>query len=781
MALLLLLACLFVPVHAQHCQASIEGHVEDTDTREKLASATVTLSDTLGGKQVFLMQVTNGSGDFRFMSVCPGTYLLRVSHIHCDTLYRVIQVEDSLHLDLYLPHEKKTLSDVLVLGTVAGSGVDRTTLSGRRLEEYRGLSLSEALSAMPGITLLQTGNNIAKPMVNGLQGNRVVMVNNGIRQEGQQWGNEHAPEIDPFIAEKFSLLRGVEALRYGSDAIAGVIRVEPRALRNDSLVHVSAQAGYFTNNRMFVVSALQERSLGRQRQLAYRLQGTWRRGANSATPDYRLDNTGLAESNFSVTVSYKRKKTQSELYVSQFRTRVGIFTGSHIGNISDLLNAIAAPRPDSVFLGQHTYRIGRPSQAVVHRLMKWNTLTDAWGGRLRLLLSAQQNHRQEYDVVRNPDNTRPQMDLFIQTAAEELSWESQEGRTGRQTLGLSGLQQQNVYSGRYFIPNYTAWGLGAYTFRKWQLTHWDLQAGARIDHKSISTLRLRYDGDTFDYSFRFTTWASTFAVTHSPARWHDLRIGFLLGYASRAPQVNELLSDGIHHGTATYEKGDIRLRPEKALSARMDLHWQDHDHRFIAELSPHVSVIDDFIYQQPVPDSPVLTNAGAFPLWIYRQTDALLRGLDLRLTYQPRPGLQLEGSYIMLRASQRKPKDWLILMPADRLKGRAALSLNDRGRWKSNELSLEGLYVFRQTRVPDGNGQPTDYAAPPPGYALFALNLSTRLAWSGQSLTLSLSVRNLLNRSYRDYLNQFRYFTDEMGRNMSLRLQYSLHYKPKTR
>jgi iron complex outermembrane receptor protein len=211
--------------HSQQCNFILSGHVEDTDSKEKLSSAKVFL------KELNKTAITNEQGDFSFTKICAGSYTLVISHVHCETIEKSLTITNDLHVDIFMPHEKSTLSAITVEGSkvIPNSGLKKE-LSGNALAETRGSSLSEALAKINGVTLLQTGSTISKPVIHGLHGNRILTINNGVRQEGQQWGNEHAPEIDPFIADKLAVVKGVDVLRYGSDAIGGVILVEPKAL-----------------------------------------------------------------------------------------------------------------------------------------------------------------------------------------------------------------------------------------------------------------------------------------------------------------------------------------------------------------------------------------------------------------------------------------------------------------------------------------------------------------------------------------------------------------------
>ncbi len=752
---------------AQPCTIKLSGHVEDADTKEKLQSASVIIKET--GKQI----VTDAKGDFVFTALCEGVYTIQISHVSCDVYERKITLTKDFHFDALLPHTRKVLGNVTVdtQKGIANTGYKKE-LSGRLLEEAKGLSLAEALSKMNGVTMLQTGSTISKPVIHGLHSNRILTINNGVRQEGQQWGNEHAPEIDPFIADKLTVIKGVDELRYGSDAIGGVILVEPKALRNVQGYSAEINTAYFTNNRQYVISGVFEQQLKKQPAFRYRVQGTYKRGANVATPHYRLNNTGNEENNFSVTAGWKKMAFNTELFYSHFSTKVGIFTGSHIGNLTDLLNAIAAPKPNETFLGENTYNIQRPSQEVSHHLLKSKTTFYSGAHKFSVLVAGQFNRRKEFDIVRSSTNKNPQMDLSIYTLTQDFSWEHPKKNSFSGVAGLSLMQQDNSYGGRYFIPNYFAYSFGGYYIEKWSKHKWELQAGIRYDHKTINTSRLRFNGDTINYAFNFSTWASSFNAVFKPT--DNWKLNANISFASRAPYVNELLSDGIHHGTATYEKGNIGLKPERSVNINAGINYLHPSKKISFEVLLYSNTIHDFIYQQPQPNNPVLTIAGAFPLIEYKQTDAVLNGFDVSANIAAIENINLISKFSFLHARNKKLNDWLILMPANRFTNELVINLKDGKKLSSNYISIEMMHVLQQKNVPsDVNGK-QDYKEPPPAYTLLSLQTSTTFHLYKMPLTLSAGVRNVLNTVYRDYLNSMRYFSDEMGRNISFRIKFQI-------
>jgi len=754
---------------SQKCSISLTGHVEDADTKDKLAGAVIILKET--GMQL----VTDEKGDFIFKNLCSGEYNLLISHISCDSVIQKISISKNYHIDIFMPHARRTLGDVIVEAKagIANTGFKKE-LSGKDLEETKGLSLAEALSKINGVTMLQTGSTISKPVIHGLHSSRILTINNGVRQEGQQWGNEHAPEIDPFIADKLIVIKGVDELKYGSDAIAGVILVEPKPLRNIPGYSAEFNTAYFTNNRQYVVSAVWEQQLKKLPAFRYRIQGTFKKGANAATPGYRLNNTGSEEKNFSITAGWKKEKFNTELFYSQFATKVAIFNGSHIGNLTDLQNAIASSKPDDVFLGEMTYKIRRPFQEVTHHLVKSKSTLYKGEHKFNVLVAGQFNHRKEFDVVRSSSNTRPQLDLSIYTLSEDISWEHPKRNNFNGVAGISMMQQDNRYGGRYFIPNYFAWSFGGYFIEKWSKHKWELQAGIRYDNKAIHTTRLKFNSDTINYDFNFSTLASSFNTIYKASdKW---RLNFNISLASRAPYVNELLSDGIHHGTATYEKGDITLKPEKSVNISAGINFQNAPKTFHFDLLLYSNSIRDFIYQQPKPDNPVLTIAGAFPLIEFQQTDALLSGFDASASVKPTSKLEWESKLSVLYARNTSIKDWLILMPSNRLSNEITYSFKDARKFSDNYVSVEFLNVMRQNNIPDERNGKQDYKAPPAAYHLLNFNAASAISFGKTKISIGIGIRNVLNTAYRDYLNTMRYFTDEMGRNISIRVKVPFNY-----
>jgi iron complex outermembrane recepter protein len=761
--------------NAQECEITISGHVHSDSTHENLSMATITVLESGKSYQ------TNSRGDFVIAGLCKQPYTLLVTHVNFDSVTRLIKVKNGLHIDIDLVPSTKLLNNITVKAKRSNESVGfMADLTGKALDQTRGQTLAEALSKLNGVTMLQTGTNINKPVVHGLHSNRILIINNGIRQEGQQWGNEHAPEIDPFIAGSLKVVKGVDELRYGSDAIGGVILVEPKTLRVQPGTNAAIHSLYATNNGLWVLSGSIEHRLKKLSALAIRLQGTLRKGANVQTPDYRINNTALNEHNFSVTATWHREHFNSELFYSQFNTSVGIFTGSHIGNITDLLTAISTNVPNAVFTGDNTYKIGRPRQEVFHQLIKSKTGFEIRHHQFNLILATQFNKRKEFDIVRNPNNQSPQIKLDIATYSGELNWQHPKHNYFTGQAGIVFTHQENSYSGRYLVPNYNLNSFGMYYLEKWSRNKWSAEAGMRFDKRDIATTRLLSNGSTFNnFDFRF----STFAFSAQGGRELNDRLKLFAGLSisSRAPHVNELLTNGLHHGNATYEIGDIALRPERSFYKYIRVEASDKSKTLNARIESYHNYINRYIYQQPKPDDPVLTIQGAFPKIVYQSTDVSMFGVDFSFDATLAKSFIYTYRYSLLRARNMQQKDWMIGMPGDRMQHEIVWNVGTTPKIKEISLGIGAVHVFKQSRFPSDKNGKQDYSNPPMGYSLLQADMQATFYAGGVPLTLAISGRNLLNKSYRDYLDAFRYFSDAQGRNIIVRIKilFESHKKNK--
>jgi iron complex outermembrane receptor protein len=759
------------------CVLSLAGRVIDQRTGEPLPGAVLRLAEP------GTAEAADPDGHYHFHQLCAGQYHLHVSFVGYAEQVLAIEVRGSTTRDIRLKADARQLSEVRVAGeraTVPLISQSQTTLSGQALQQTRGLSLAESLKGITGVYSIQTGPTIAKPVIHGLYGNRVLILNNGVRQEGQQWALDHAPEIDPFTATRLSVIKGAASIRYGADAIGGVVLVEPAALPDTAGVGGEVNLVGMTNGRLGAASAFVQgailadtargsgRGLGLLHGLSYRVQGTLRRAGNSRSANYYLANTGLEERNYSLALGYHRGIVNTELFFSRFDTKLGIFAGSETGSVNDLLAAIGRDRP--LTPDQFSYTIGRPYQAVVHQLLKAKaTVALPSGDRVEAIFARQTDARSEYgsQLPYNPAlGDVPDLFLSLTSHMLDVAYVTEAARPWSATVGLSGSTQANIREYQYLIPNFRNYGAGAYVLGKHRGERLTLEGGLRYDYR---WLRAFLTDVTTGRIIQPTTvyQALTGTLGGALALGHGLTLTANLATAWRPPTVNELYAAGVHQSAASYELGNASLTKEQAYNASASLLYSGE--KLEGEVGGYVNYIRNYLYLAPA-QRYIRTVRGAYPVFDYTQANALFKGVDARLSYRPMSRLTFTSSLSLLWAYNLTANDYLIYAPPNRWQNGLRLRLGNAtgtGRLRSSYVGVSNLLVARQGRTPASG----DYAAAPAAYDLWGAEAGTMLHAGHQVVDVSLTASNLFNREYRDYLNRFRYYTADVGQNIQLRLR----------
>lgn len=749
---------------SQECNLTLSGKAVDEHNGEVLSYARIVISDLGKGA------ISDTNGYYEIRGLCPGTYAVTCTHIGCEPVSETIKLAKSTVHNFYPEHHADLIGTIQIEEKILDEVETRseTILTKKEMDAAKGQSLGDALKAVAGVTTLNTGNSIAKPVIHGLHSNRILIMNNGVRQEGQQWGNEHAPEIDPFIAEQLSVVKGANSVKYGPDAIAGVILVNPRRLRDSSGIGGALNLVGLYNGRQGVASAVIDGNLARLPELSWRVQGTFKRGGNVHAPTYFLKNTGVREYNFSVAAAYKRQKYGLEAFYSQFNTDLGIFSAAHIGNLTDLQRAFEAEVP--LESAGFSYKIDRPWQHIEHQLFKVKGyIRTGTVGKLTLTYALQENVRFEFDKHKPRNDSlaalnRPELRFEIATHTGRAVWNHYRRNGFKGEIGITSIYQANIYRGRFFIPNFRKYGAGAFWIERWQprdSARLELEAGLRYDYIFQQIFMWQKNvlvSPAFNYHNVSGSLGAAYRLTDN---W---RLRANVGTAWRPPGVNEMFSDGVHHGAAAVEIGDSTLTREQMVSFSLGTEYSSE--KLDIFVDAYANYFDNFIYLVPkLP--PTLTIRGAFPTFRYQQVEALLAGFDLTVRYRFTPRLEYTAKVATLRARNRNTGEFLVQMPADRFENSLEYKFPDLGALHNGYIAINTVHALRQKRVPPNS----DFAAPPDGYNLVGLQAGVEIPFRGQAIDLGLGVQNLLNVSYRDYLNRFRYYANEMGRNISFRLR----------
>ncbi|PVY39931.1 TonB-dependent receptor [Pontibacter virosus] len=747
----------------QDCGLTLSGKVLDHDTREPLIGATIYIEELQRGT------MSDEYGNYHFHHLCRGSYTLKVTYIGYVAERPVLRISTSTVRNLTLHTDARQLKQVVITGgRLQEQAQAIETLQGRELEETRGLSLGESLKKLTGVSSVQTGPTVSKPVIHGLFGNRVVIMNNGVRHESQQWGNEHAPEIDPLNAQQMRVIKGAAGVRYGSDAIGGIVLVEPSALPDSAGINGEVTLIGSTNNRMGTVAAMAEGKL-RQLPLSWRLHTSAKKAGSAQAPAYNLNNTGFEEQNMAAMLGYKQQRFGAELYYSYFHTKLGFLSSAHIGNLTDLANAIGRERPEET--GSFTYTIARPYQDVSHHLLKAKAFYQTGeAGELQFTYGLQQNVRQEYDRHRNTGD-RPQLDLDLQTHTTELVWEHKPVANLSGSMGATTIWQNNSYAAntRPLLPYFINTTIGAFVSEKWRKDNLQLEAGIRYDNKALDIKRWNRTEGVLRPSYTFHNFSGSFGALYDLG--YHVTLSANVGYASRAPHAYELFANGLHNSAASFERGNPELVSEDAVNTVATLNYHSNL-RLNGELSLYYNTINNYIYLQLAPDY-ALGIGGAYLQADYMQADARFWGADLNFDYALTNRLTLNNKTSLVYAKNRETGSYLPFITPGRTDNTLRYSFENKSasRLSDNYLALGGLYVGRQNR---SDAQSDPVLAAPDAYFLLHAEAGTNLQFGKQQVELGIVGSNLLNTSYRDYQNRLRYFADEMGRMIMFRIKVPL-------
>lgn len=713
--------------------------------------------------------ISDSLGNYQVSQLCDGPNYLSIRQngeiLFQDTIY--LSSDTTINFELNENGWRLNPFEIKADGNFESSR--REKLNKEELDKKYGLTLGQILESKAGVRSLNTGSSISKPVIHGMHSNRVLVYNNGIRQEGQQWGTEHAPEIDPAVSNNIQIIKGAAAIKYGFDATGGIILIEPRSINKKPGLYGDINLAAFSNGRQVNSSAFVGGRSEKYSAFSWTLQGSFKRGGNLHTPHYFLKNTGIKEYNFSSQLNWDKKNYGFAFYYSQFNTDLGIFSGSHIGNLTDLQNAIDRQIPNDT--ADFSYKIDRPMQHIEHELSKLNFYFNTGSaGRLNISYGRQYNLRSEFDKHRPYDDSiaalnNPELQLELTTHSLDVVWNHNKilGLVGE--IGINSIYQKNTFSGRKFIPNFENQGVGAYILERKKWNKLMIEAGFRYDVRqlnvyywengSIQSPKHNYDDIALNAGLKYTFNKKSIIRLNLSKTW-------------RPPSVNELYSDGLHHGSAAIETGDAELDEERALNTSLDFEYSSNKLSF--QITPHFSYFENFIYLQPQ-FPPELTIRGAFPSFEFKQAEAYITGLDFAGSYKPVSFFQNSLKFSLLKGYNLSDKDNLFQMPSNSFENKFSFFLRDYKVFKRNEFGLSFEYVAEQKNVPVAR----DYAPAPPSYYLFHLDFSTEIKTEKTAFKLFFGVNNLLNQAYRDYMNRFRYFTDEIGRNYSLRIQIPIN------
>ncbi len=791
-------------------QNELSGKIKNQKDNLPLVGASVFISDLKLGA------ISDAEGSYIFRNMPQGAYLIEVSRLGFASQTREVDIDDSKTENFDLHESRIDLKEVIVTGFASATEKQSTpipvsVINQKDMLQSSATNIIDALSNTPGVSQITEGPAISKPIIRGLGYNRVVVINDGIRQEGQQWGDEFGIEVDEYSVNRVEVYKGPASLRYGSDAMAGVINMLAAPAAAPGTIKGNLISNYQTNNGLFANSL---NIAGNKNGLTWDLRYTNKQAhAYQNRYDGYVWNSGYTENNLKGTVGINRKWGYSHITASMFNLKLGIIEGARDATtgqfIEHLLGAgntdSTAVAPRSRYLTYNYFPIIH--QHVRHYKMVWDNNIALRKGLLGVRLGYQENYRQEANdiTIGNVYNNY----FFLRTGNYDLRYVFPEKNKLELSAGANGMVQASEDRGTVFlVPEYNFLDLGLFVLAKKTFEKYSLSGGVRFDTRMLHGKNLytnqngvRISGPQPNSTLRFAAYNSDFAgvsaslgYSYEINKYFYYKLNVSRGY--RAPNIAESGSNGVHDGTPFYEIGNPKLKPETSLQG--DFTVGVNTENISIELNTFVNNINNYIFPLKLigkngKDSLRFDPLSGIPpssTFKYVAGDAVLSGGETVVNIHPQAVSWLSwfNSFSMVNAIQKNQPDsskYLPYTPPYKFRTELRLGLpKEGGIVKNAYFKVSVDHFFEQTKVYYKFGNETIT----PAYTLVNAGLGADICKKEETVcSLFIYCSNLGDVAYQSNMSRLKYADTNgitgrvgvfnMGRNISFKVVIPLNFK----
>ena len=682
--------------------------------------------------------------------------------------------------DVFFRHLQ--LNELTVTGVTGDTKMKHATapvsiVTPQVLKATASTNIIDAIARQPGVSQLTTGGSISKPIIRGLGYNRVVVMSEGVRQEGQQWGDEHGVEVDGSSVNSVEILKGPASLMYGSDAMAGVVILHAQPTLAEGEMRASVSTEYQTNNGLFGYNLSMS---GNQQGFVWDARFSQKQAhAYKNEYDGYVPGSQFRERAGRLMLGVNKGWGHSRLTATVYHLTPGIIEGERDPETGEL-----ECNTDNI----KTYGKTLPFQQVKHYKAVWDNSLNLSTGYLKAIIGYQQNRRQEFE------ESMDEYELYfkLHTLTYDLRYVTNEFNGWKLSTGIGGMYQKSVNEGEeYLIPDYRLFDFGLYaTATKALGDCWTLNGGVRYDYRRLHGDALQEDGEMrfTDFSRHFNGLTGSVGAVCNINEHVNLRLNVARGF--RTPNMSELASNGIHEGSIRYELGSQQLKAEYSLQADLGI---DFTSQYVsAQLALFANRIDNYIFTHRVPEE----IEEGYLTYAYTQGDARLLGFEAGIDFHPIHSVHFSNtfSYVdaqLMHASQ--DTKYLPFTPVPKWSSELKWELSHHShstvahhheRHPFHRSLLNNLYIaagldcyLKQTHIYSAD----DTETATPAYALFSLSAGTDLQINGKKVAeLYITADNLLNRAYQNHLSRLKYADENivtgrrgvynMGRNITFKI-----------
>ena len=757
----------------------------------------------LTGASVYLYPVKKGTitgadGDFVIDNLSKGTYEVEIAFVGYETLIDTIFLVGNKTHKFQLDVKALSLQEVVVTDNYAETRKKEESLNieivnDDYLKQNLGGSLMNSLERLPGVTTIDIGSGQSKPVIRGLGFNRVVVVENGIKHEAQQWGADHGLEIDQYAVDNIEVIKGPSSLMYGSDAIGGIIDMKNRKIPAENGFGGTLDLSGKTNNDFLGASVS---LFGRKKWFFANVRATWLDYGDYKIPadsvdiySYRaalyknhLRNTAGREQNLHLSFGIIREQFQSKFFVSNVNSNSGFFANAH------------GLEPRNVDTGLHDESnrdIHYPYQTVNHMKVinrsfyQWKKL------KIEYDLGFQRNFRQEWsqyvehgympamfpDTLDFNSDLERQFEKYVYSGNVKIFYQLSDKT--QFNLGLSSEFGDNHINGRGFIiPAYRKFNMGSFIFAKYNISEKSLvQAGVRYDYGHISTSEY-YDwfptpvvengvtsknflqrSENLNRSFSNVTWSAGY--NYNPGKW-SYKVN--IGKSFRMPIAKELSANGVNYHRFSYETGDSGLSPE--ISYQFDTGIEYSSKKFAIGTTPFLNYFSNYSYLNPTSEHDRLYGNGN-QVFYYTQSQVLRYGAEVHAHYELLKSLQLGiiGEYVYSEQMSGEKKGYTLPFSPP-----PAGIFNIKYQ-KKKIRCIENAYLSVDYRVTASQNNIVPPEETTTGYQFVNLGMGGNIVFKNQRMNISMQVQNLFNTKYFNHTSFYRLINvPEAGRNFIINI-----------
>jgi iron complex outermembrane receptor protein len=728
-----------------YAQAILTGRVTEKATGDPLPGATIFFPDLKTGT------ASDMDGNYRMTDLPRSTLLIQVSYVGYKSVIDRIDLSKTSKKNFELEESAIEASEVVITGNAVSSDNDQSSISITPISKTQLLTTSstniiDAIANVPGLSQITTGGEISKPVIRGLSYNHVVTINEGVRQEGNQWGDEHGIEIDQFSADRIEVLKGPASLFYGSDAMGGVINILEPIPAAMGTISGELTSQFSTNNRLYSNSLMLE---GNQNGFIWRMRGTYKNAASYKTPPEYVYNSGFNETDYSFMLGLNKKWGFTHLHFSAFNTKIGMVEGTR----DSLTNQFIDYQGNIVSEAQSKSRtIKVPFQKVSHYRISSGSNFIFGNNQIHLNVGYQDNDREEFDDT--PD--APGLYFHLNTWTYDTRYTLSLPDSLELVAGFAGMTQSNRNLGNDFlIPDYDLQDVGGFIYGKKTWKRFTFNMGIRYDHRYVNGKPLYLDslghpvsaGDTLFPAFQsnFSAFTGSAGMTFRLNRVFNFK--FNIGRGFRAPNIAELGSNGVHEGTFRYEIGNPDLKPETSLQIDGEISAETKYLDVI--FNGYYNIINNYIYYRNLNDEKKFVDNQWYPVYRYVQGNSLLKGFEFEVDIHPVEPLHFDNNIDYTWGTNLSTGTPLPYIPA--------LHSQHTLRWTfktDRHNHLFAPYVEAELEVHYIQDRVDVFESPSACYALLNASAGTRLKVQHQVWTLFISGKNLTNTTYFDHLSR---------------------------